>query len=71
MDRLAGHAKVNPVLNASTSYTDNSVQSGTTYYYVSTAVDRSGIESMYSNQRQAVIPSPWDWQVTIPVPVPT
>jgi len=52
------YAKVNPVLNASTSYTDSSVQSGTTYYYVSTAVDRSGIESMYSNQRQAVIPSP-------------
>jgi hypothetical protein len=52
------YAKVNPVLNASTSYTDNSVQAGTTYYYVSTAVDSSGTESKYSNQLQAVIPSP-------------
>jgi fibronectin type 3 domain-containing protein len=52
------YAKVNPVLNASTSYTDNSVQAGTTYYYVSTAVNGSGTESMYSNQLQAVIPSP-------------
>jgi Abnormal spindle-like microcephaly-assoc'd, ASPM-SPD-2-Hydin len=52
------YAKVNSVLNASTSYTDNSVQAGTTYYYVSTAVNGSGTESMYSNQLQAVIPSP-------------
>ena len=52
------YTKINPVLNATTSYTDNSVQAGTTYYYVSTAVDGSGIESMYSNQQQTVIPSP-------------
>ena len=52
------YARVNPVLNASTSYTDNSVQAGTTYYYVSTAVNGSGTESTYSNQLQAVIPSP-------------
>ena len=52
------YAKLNPVLNASTSYTDNSVQAGTTYYYVSTAVNGSGTESTYSNQLQAVIPSP-------------
>jgi fibronectin type 3 domain-containing protein len=51
------YAKVNPVLNASTSYTDNSVQAGTTYYYVSTAVNGSGTESTYSNQLQAGIPS--------------
>ncbi len=52
------YTKINPVLNATTSYTDNSVQAGTTYYYVSTAVDGSGIESVYSSQQQAVIPSP-------------
>jgi hypothetical protein len=52
------YTRINPVLNATTSYTDNSVQAGTTYYYVSTAVDGSGIESIYSNQQQAVIPSP-------------
>jgi len=44
--------------DASTSYTDNSVQAGQTYYYVVTAVDGSGNESVDSNQAQAVIPTP-------------
>ncbi len=52
------YAKVNPVLDASTNYLDSSVQGGKTYYYVSTAINTSGIESKYSNQMQAVIPSP-------------
>jgi hypothetical protein len=34
------------------------VQSGTTYFYVTTAVDSSGAESSYSNQVQAVVPFP-------------
>jgi hypothetical protein len=34
------------------------VQSGTTYYYVTTAVDTSGEESSYSNMTTAVIPFP-------------
>jgi hypothetical protein len=38
------------------SYNDDSVQSGTTYYYVVTAVDDQGRESAYSNQIAAVIP---------------
>jgi len=42
---------------ASTSYTDTNVQSGTTYYYVTTAVDSSG-QSSYSNEAQVVIPMP-------------
>jgi hypothetical protein len=42
----------------STLYTDSNVQSGTTYYYVTTAVDSSGIESAYSNEAQAVLPMP-------------
>ncbi len=41
----------------STTYTDTNVQSGSTYYYVTTAVDSSG-ESPYSNMIQAVIPMP-------------
>jgi hypothetical protein len=45
-------------MNASTSYVDNSVQAGQTYFYVSTAVDAAGRESVYSNQTQAVVPSP-------------
>ena len=40
-----------------TSYMDASVQAGATYYYVVTAVDGSGIESAYSNEAQAVVPS--------------
>jgi len=44
--------------NATTAYTDNSVQAGQTYYYVVTAVDSAGTESVYSNQAQAVVPTP-------------
>ena len=43
-------------LVASLSYTDSSVQSGATYYYVTTAVDASGNESIFSNEVKAVIP---------------
>jgi len=51
------YATVAPA-NAGTTYVDGSVQAGQTYYYVVTAVDTSGTESVYSNQVQAVIPSP-------------
>lgn len=44
--------------DASTTYTDTSVQAGQTYYYVVTAVNSSGTESVYSNQAQALIPTP-------------
>ena len=43
---------------ASTLYTDGTVSSGKTYYYVTTAVDNTGHESTYSNQTTAVIPTP-------------
>lgn len=52
------YARLTNVLDVSTNYMDSSVQSGQTYYYVSTAVDSRGVESQYSNLRQAVIPSP-------------
>ena len=41
-----------------TTYVDSTVQSGTTYYYVVTAVDSSGNESADSNQATAVVPTP-------------
>jgi hypothetical protein len=41
-----------------TSFTDTSVQGGNTYYYVVTAVNGSGNESVYSNQAAASVPSP-------------
>jgi len=43
-------------LDSNTSYTDSTVASGNTYYYVTTAVNSSGQESSYSNQVKAVIP---------------
>ena len=48
--------RITSLLVADTTFTDNAVQSGQTYYYVATAVDSSGRESAYSNSAQAVIP---------------
>jgi hypothetical protein len=50
------YSKLNPSVDATTSYTDNSVQSGQTYDYVTTSVDSSNVESAYSNQATAAIP---------------
>jgi len=52
------YAKINSALDSAVSYGDLTVQSGQTYYYVTTAVDSSGVESGYSSQVQAVIPFP-------------
>lgn len=52
------YAKINSAVAASTSYLDSSVQSGMTYYYVSTAVSTGGLESQYSSPSQAAVPSP-------------
>ena len=50
------YAKINSVLDPNTVYTDAGVSDGATYYYVTTAVDTSGRESVYSNETQAIIP---------------
>ena len=42
----------------STAYTDTNVQSGTTYFYVTTAVNSSGTQSSYSGEVQAIVPIP-------------
>jgi hypothetical protein len=52
------YSRINSVLNASTLYTDSTVTDGLTYYYVTTAVDSTNVESAYSNQTTAVIPPP-------------
>lgn len=52
------YSKINPSLKASLNFSDSTVQSGRTYYYVTTAVDSSGVESAYSNQVQAAVPMP-------------
>jgi hypothetical protein len=50
------YTKISSTLGTVLSYTDTAVLNGTTYYYVTTAVDASGAESVYSNQVSAVIP---------------
>jgi hypothetical protein len=50
------YSKVNGAPVTGLSYTDSSVAASTTYYYVTTAVDSEGVESIYSNQASAVIP---------------
>jgi len=53
----SGYSKINATgLVAGVTYQDTTVQSGTTYYYVTTAVDSSGNESADSNQATAAIP---------------
>ncbi len=41
-----------------TNYTDNTVLSGQTYFYVVTAVDANNVESAYSTEVSAIIPFP-------------
>jgi hypothetical protein len=48
-------AQINTALDSSTNYTDATVVSGNTYYYVATEVNAEGQESAYSNVAQAVI----------------
>jgi len=52
----SSYAKMNGSVLGGVSYADSSVQSGQTYYYVATAVDSSGIESVYSNEVSAIVP---------------
>jgi hypothetical protein len=52
----SGYAKINSSLVTALTYADSTVQSGTTYYYVTTAVDSTGMESTYSNEVLAAIP---------------
>ena len=52
----SSYALINSSLVAVLNYTDSTVQNGTTYYYVTTAVDSSGNESTFSNEVSAPIP---------------
>jgi len=51
-------SEINTALDSSTNYTDYTVVSGDTYYYVATEVNAQGEESAYSNEVRAVIPNP-------------
>jgi len=50
------YVKINSSLITTLTYTDTTVQSGTTYYYVATSVDSSGDESVDSVEVSAPIP---------------
>lgn len=52
------YALLTSSLVPSTSFVDSSVTSGSSYFYVVTAVDASNDESAYSNQAAATIPTP-------------
>ena len=50
------YTKINSSLVAVLNYTDSTIQNGTTYYYVTTAVGSTGSESTLSNEVSAPIP---------------
>ncbi|MFQ5663238.1 MAG: choice-of-anchor D domain-containing protein [Terriglobia bacterium] len=52
------YMKLNQNLIGATTYTDATVVSGTTYFYVTTAQDGNGVESVFSNEAVAVVPVP-------------
>jgi len=52
------YSQINSTLDSATSYVDNTVIAGNSYFYVTTAVDGNGVESVNSNQVRAVIPNP-------------
>lgn len=52
------YTRLNASEDTSLSYTDSAVTAGQTYYYVVTAVDSNNVESSYSNQVAATIPTP-------------
>lgn len=50
------YQRLNTSLQSASGFTDSSVNSGQTYFYVVTAVDGSGNESAFSNEASALIP---------------
>lgn len=53
------YAKLNSSLLTQTSYTDNGLTNGETYYYVVKAVDSEGLESEASNEVHAIPTGSW------------
>lgn len=51
------YSLLNSTLDSGTSFVDSNVVNGTEYFYVTTAVDSSGVESVFSNEASATIPN--------------
>lgn len=52
------YALLNTSPVAAAGFVDKTVTAGATYYYVATAVSSSGMESSYSNESKAIVPTP-------------
>jgi len=52
------YTQLNSTQVSGTSYVDSTVNAGQTYYYVATAVGQGGLQSSYSNEASAAVPSP-------------
>ena len=52
------YTRLNSTADANINYTDSAVVAGQSYYYVVTAVDSNNLESSYSNEVSATIPTP-------------
>jgi len=52
------YSRINSAPQVGTGFTDSTVASGNTYFYVVTAVDSNSVESLNSNEVQTVIPTP-------------
>lgn len=52
------YTRVNASVQPTTSFSDTSVVAGATYFYVVTAIDSSSQESAFSNEANAVVPTP-------------
>ncbi len=50
------YVEMGSVPSTTPAYTDSSVQSGQTYFYVVTAIDASNNESLYSGEVAAIVP---------------
>ena len=50
------YTKINATLVPQTTFADDTVQAGVTYFYVVVAVDAGGVQSRHSNEAQASIP---------------
>ena len=52
------YAKLTPSPTSQTDYIDQDVTGGETYYYVVTSVGTDQMESTYSNEAKATVPTP-------------